>query len=143
MRHTSSFSQKIPTSVTPNFARGLRTNIPAALDINALIRNNILGLGTTPQIGIMKSLDTSEFSGHPIIFDEPLEPRILEDASQDLIVLSPGLGGGSSVVSLYGSWLPISELFGNMMWLPFFGQFSTKKYQNYVQQNSNQLSFRI
>ena len=37
----------------------------------------------------------------------------------------------------------LTNVLDNMIWLPFFGQFSTIKNQNYVQQSKKQLSFRI
>jgi len=79
-------------------------------DINKIIINNQLGKGDTPQMGIMKSGLKSEFSGHPITFGDSGEPTILTDTSESKVVLSPGLGGGSSKRSLHASWLPVSQL---------------------------------
>jgi hypothetical protein len=41
------------------------------------------------------------------------------------------------------NYLNNEEIFHGLIWLPFLGQFSTMKNQNYVQQSKKQLSFRI
>lgn len=83
----------------------------SAIDINRLIENNILGLGVTPQV--IKSGKHNELAGKVVTFDRPWESETLspKDVSEDFsVVLSCGLGGGSSVSGLYKSYFAISRL---------------------------------
>lgn len=101
----------LPVKHSTEATSASKSKLSSVADVDQLIKDNILGLGKSPQV--IKDGKPNKLAGKVVTFADPWQSETLDpsDVSTDFsVLLSCGLGGGGSEGNLYKSYFAISRL---------------------------------